>query len=100
MGHDADGVVIRVIAVHGAAAKVIVVAGLKAVGGGHLQRLIQHLAAGRAKGGVDHVRRIAADAGDAANRRNILDKFLAMGFGPLGHVGAECFPIHVHSSFP
>ncbi len=94
MRENADGIVDRIVSVDGAAAEIIVVAGLKAVGSGHFQRLVQHLAAGRSERLGGAVRIIVAGAADAANIRNILDKFFAMGFGPFSNVSAECFPIH------
>ena len=86
VGENADGIVIRVAAVNGAAAEVIIIAGFKTVPGGHLQCFVQHLAAGCAKGLFRVLFVHNADAADAAHLGNVVDELLTMGCRPLVNV--------------
>ena len=67
MGYNADRIIVRIIPVDGAAAEVVIVAGLKAVSGGHFQCFIQHIAAGLTKRSIGTIQLVVAGAADTAD---------------------------------
>ncbi len=100
MRENADGIVVRIVSVDGAAAEIIVVAGLKAVAAGHFQRFVQHLAASRSKRFFRVLLVHDADAANAADLGDIVDEFLPMVRSPLVYLAVKLFPIHGdHPSF-
>lgn len=96
---DTDGIIVRIAAVNGAAAEVVVIAGFKSIPAGHFQRFVQHLAAGCAKGLFRVLFVHNADATDAAHLGDVVDKLLAMGGGPLIHIVVQFFQSIKNPSF-